>query len=220
MTPGRAQRMERREDPADRGRPWGSQCTAGPVASFSRRSRGVGCGHRETDSTTALSTCEGRGASAGCAAGAPAAGLWRRGDSVRRRRRLPRRLGTDRAELGDCGGRWHSMSRRLGAPGVRGLVSGRNRIVARLPRRPAGRRSSSGPGESARRQGATGSADGARRNLPGDDGPAGVQRLVLIARCVPSITIVPQARRFLRESGPRDGHDVGAWPPAAWTGVA
>ena len=122
MTPGRAQRMVRREDPTDRGRPWGSEGTAGPAASLSGRSRGVGCGHRETDSTTALSTCAGGGASAGCAAGAPAAGLWRRAHSVRRRVRLPRRAGTDCAGMGDSGRGWRAVQRRSGAPGIRGSV--------------------------------------------------------------------------------------------------
>ena len=90
-------------------------------------------------------------------------------------------------------------------PGVRGVVSGRNRIVAGPPRCQERRGTASGSGASSWRQRTTGSANAAGRHLPRNNGPTGVERIVLAAGRLPSITVVSQARRLVRRPGPRDG---------------
>ena len=78
-------------------------------------------------------------------------------------------------------------------------------LVAGPPRGQGRRGTASGSGASSRRQGATGSADAAGRHLPRNDGPTGVQRTVLAAGRLPSVTVVSQARRLVWEPGPRHG---------------
>ena len=107
--------------------------------------------------------------------------------------------------LGHRGSGGCAVRSRPAAPGVRIVVLGFNRIASRSSGRQSRRPASSRPRSATRRQGELGSKDELRNKLPGENGPASVERTVLHGRCPYSIPVLPQADEIFRRPVGRNG---------------
>ncbi len=131
-----------------------------------------------------------------------AAGLWCDPDPVQWRLGLPCRTWANGARMGHRGGRRSFLRRSPRPPGIRNVVSRRDRLIARSPRRQERRGAPPRPRHPPGGEGAIGSAYGPRCDLHRDHAPTGVQREVLAVRCLSSFAVIPQARQFVRRPSP------------------
>ena len=121
-------------------------------------------------------------------------------DAVRWRLRLPGRTRPGRTRMGDRGCGRSAVRGCNRAPRIRSMVSRRDRISSRSSQRQERRGGALTPREPSRREGAIRTAYAPRFELHRDHRPIGVQREALAVGCLLSITVVPQACQFVRES--------------------